>query len=73
MHEDTRFEPLVIAFEAVKRDDEPFVEEDTKNGKKLLLHADLKNSKSDYFYVYWINPAKAKKLSSAAGSQTERR
>jgi hypothetical protein len=49
VHEDTRFEPLVIAFEAVKGDEEPFAEGGTKNGKKLLLRPDLKKFEKRLF------------------------
>jgi hypothetical protein len=58
VHEDTRFEPLIIAFEAMRRGGEPFEMESTSTNKRvcLVLHRKLKHllgsSRFKYLYVY---------------------
>jgi hypothetical protein len=57
VHEDSHYEPLLIAYEAMKLGDrKPFVEEPTKRGVSLNLKSELRSKMSSprfkYFYVY---------------------
>lgn len=57
VHEDSRYEPLLIAYEAAKAGDPwPFVEEPTKSGTALVLKPELRAEMSDgrhkYIYIY---------------------
>lgn len=56
-HEDSHYEPLVIAYEAASAGDPwPFIEVPTKNGTALDLKPDLRERMSDrrhkYLYIY---------------------
>jgi hypothetical protein len=55
--EDTRFEPLVLAYEAAKLGADPFVESETRTGKAtcLSLSGNIKarqKSRAKHMYIY---------------------
>ncbi len=56
VHSDSHYEPLLLAYEAAKTSVDPFVEEPTKHGTSLVLHADLRTTKTlrkfEYMYIY---------------------
>lgn len=57
VHEDSHYEPLLIAHDAFRRGDStPFVEEPTKRGTSLHLKPELRARMSDtrhkYIYIY---------------------
>jgi hypothetical protein len=57
VHEDSHYEPLLIAYAAVKAGDQwPFVEEPTKTATALDLKPELRKQLSDarhkYIYIY---------------------
>lgn len=57
VHEDSHYEPLLIAYEAMRSGNEaPFVEEPTQRGVSLNLKPELRarmtTPKFKYFYVY---------------------
>jgi hypothetical protein len=57
VHEDSHYEPLLIAYEAARAGDPwPFVEAPTKTGTALDLKPDLRERMSDrshkYMYIY---------------------
>lgn len=57
VHEDSHFEPLLLAYEAIMSGDaRPFVEEPTKRGFSLALKPQLRgrmtNPRFKYMYIY---------------------
>jgi hypothetical protein len=58
VHADTRYEPLVIAYNSIKDSMalDPFTEESTKNGTCLVLDAKLRSqmgrANAKYIYIY---------------------
>ena len=58
VHADTHYEPLMIAYNAVKKNNsfDPFVEQPTQHGKCLVLKDPLHHSKSvprfKHIYIY---------------------
>jgi hypothetical protein len=57
VHEDSHYEPLLIAYEAMRGGDEqPFVEEPTKRGVSLNLRPELRakmrTDRFKYLYIY---------------------
>lgn len=55
VHADTHYEPLMLAYAAAKRGSDPFVEEDTKRGRCLVLTDELRahqRSRHKYLYIY---------------------
>jgi hypothetical protein len=59
VHEDSHFEPLLVAYEAAKAGDPwPFVEVSTKTGTSLDLKPELRQRMSDrrhkYLYIYSV-------------------
>jgi hypothetical protein len=59
VHEDSHYEPLLIAYEAAKAGDPwPFVEAPTKTGTALDLKPELRQHLSDrrhkYLYIYSV-------------------
>jgi hypothetical protein len=57
VHEDSHYEPLLIAYDAVKAGDAwPFVEAPTKSGTSLDLKPELRqrlsNRRHKYLYIY---------------------
>lgn len=53
VHEDTHYEPLMIAYEAAQQGGQPFVEEGRKRGLRLSLTGELRTrQKSRYRYLY---------------------
>jgi len=57
VHSDTHYEPPNLAYEAVLRGEEPFLETDTERGRKLVLVEPLnatRESRHQYLYIYEI-------------------
>jgi hypothetical protein len=59
VHADTHYEPLLIAYEAVKTGtDDPFIEEPTRRGRCLDLLPELRAQRQDpahkYLYIYEV-------------------
>ena len=55
VHADTHYEPLTLAFTAAKNGADPFVEEDTANGRCLVLKPELRaqqRSEHKHLYIY---------------------
>jgi hypothetical protein len=53
VHEDTHYEPLMIAYAAAEAGADPFVEEDTERGRCLTLTAELRaRQQSPHKYLY---------------------
>ena len=55
IHADTHYEPLKLAYEASKRGEEPFVEDQTPHGTCLVLTATLAAKQQErfkYLYIY---------------------
>lgn len=56
VHADTHFEPLLLAYEAARNGDDPFLVEPTKKGRSLnvqpALRARMANPRFKYIYVY---------------------
>lgn len=62
VHEDSHYEPLLIAYEAMREgDDAPFIEEPTKNGVSLNLKPELRAKMATahfkYLYIYEVGSA----------------
>jgi hypothetical protein len=55
VHEDTHYEPLMIAYAAAQAGVDPFVEENTARGRRLALTPELRarqRSPHKYLYIY---------------------
>jgi hypothetical protein len=62
VHADTHFEPLLLAYEASRRGQDPFVVEPTKTRRSLNIKASLRarmaNPRFKYIYVYESEPSR---------------
>ena len=62
VHGDTRYEPILLAYEAMKKSENPFIERATNSGKgnTLVLRDEfqqlLSKPKAKHLYIYEYNP-----------------
>jgi hypothetical protein len=55
VHADSHYEPLLLAYSAAEKGQDPFIEEDTPRGRSLALTPELKvlhKSRHKYLYIY---------------------
>ena len=62
VHGDSRYEPILLAYEAMKKSQNPFIEKPTNSGKgsSLVLRDEIQllssTPKAKHLYIYEYNP-----------------